>query len=125
MSDKLGTIGTRLDIDIRAGDTLGPYEVEEKDEAGVPLNLTGCTIAGAVSKRGVADADVPLTIVNINLAIGKYSFELATAQSAALVGNDFFKADSVYAWKLTMTMSTGKTYTRYYGSVNVALAALP
>ena len=119
---KLGTAGQRIDIDLRVGDTLGPYTISEAAGTGVaavPINLTGCVITGAISRRGAPDGDTPLTIVNIDLAQGTYSFELTAAQSTMLLATDFFAADAAYAYKLTITYPNGTTYTRLYGLINV------
>lgn len=116
---KLGTFGIRQDIDLRAGDTLGPYTIREADGNNTPINLTGCTIAGAISRRGAADGNTPLTIVPIDLTQGQYSFALTATQSAALVASDFFIPEATYAYKLTIQYPNGSFYTKIFGVINL------
>lgn len=122
---KLGSIGERVDYDLRAGCTFGD-SFQLLDETGAPVDLTGATLAGAVSLRdGGATADLPLTVTITNAAQGKVSFELSAATTATLQhSGDFFKAGPLYAWRLNITMGS-RTDPLFAGLLNVAPAALP
>lgn len=62
MSIKSGSIGERVDYDLRAGCTFGD-EFQMLDELGSPVDLTRAAIAGVVSRRdNGATADLPLTV---------------------------------------------------------------
>jgi len=40
----IGSIGTRLDLELRAGNTLGPYTLTFKDSTGAAIDLTGADL---------------------------------------------------------------------------------
>jgi len=128
MALKLGSIGERIDIDLRAGSTLGPFDVALADETGAAINLTGCTFDGAVSKRDAgATSDVALTVAIVSAPAGTLRFSLASASTGAFDGasSDFFSARADYAWALFWTDSAGTRQPLFYGAVNVAAEALP
>lgn len=115
-----GSIGARLDLYLRAGDTLGPYTATLKNNAGVAVNLTGYTFTGAVSKLNDADGDVALTCTITDAVNGKVQFKLASTTSMGTSTSNFFVASATYSWYLKGTDSVGSKQTYLYGYVKVA-----
>jgi len=80
MTATIGSEGARLDIKCRPGTRLGPFNLEFKDDAGAPMDLTGydvrvrCTTREATPREIeiVADILVPATdgIIQITMDPG-------------------------------------------------------
>lgn len=118
----IGSIGEQVDICLRAGDTLGPYSLALTDLANVPINLTGGTLAAAMSKAGEADIALTVTIIS---AVGGTAQMLLVATSALTPGSTYFSPESVYTWRLLFTDNAGYKQTLLYGKVFVAPGDLP
>lgn len=121
----IGSIGERVDIDLRAGDTLGPFSLTFTDEAGTAIDLTGSTLTASMSKQDDTGADIVMTATVTNAALGQATLTLAYADTSALASNDFFNKAASYAWRLVLTDSQGTKWTLMYGTVNVASGMLP
>lgn len=126
MADKIGSIGDRLDIDIRVGDTLGPFAFQITEEDGVtPVNLTGSTFSGKASLLDDGTgADIALTINPVNLANGDMEFVLEDT-SAFESSGDFLKTAKKYAYLIDWTNTAGHTKTVLCGYINTASGDLP
>jgi hypothetical protein len=126
MTDVIGSIGTRLDIQVRAGDSLGPITFTLKDGAGAALDLTGSTFSAALSKLDSADGEIAMTAaVSGDPTLGVVQVHYAAVSTVGLTGSDFFSADAQYAWKLRMIDSVGDERTLVFGYVKVAVKDLP
>jgi hypothetical protein len=118
---KAGTIGAQLDLDVRAGDTLGPFTAQLTDPVtALPINLTGCTFEAAVSELDTEDGLVPLTVTITDAVNGWISFKLADSTALEVAASDFFKAARAYSWYLKRIDTAGNKLTIFYGYVNVA-----
>lgn len=126
MADKIGSIGDRLDIDIRVGDTLGPFAFQITEEDGVtPVNLTGSTFSGKASLLDDgAGTDIPLTINPVNLANGEMEF-LEPDTSSFESSGDFSRTAKKYAYMIDWTNTAGHTKTVLFGYINTASDKLP
>jgi hypothetical protein len=114
----IGTIGARLDLVVRAGDTLGPFDLVITDsDTGAPIDLTGSTLEAAVSKLGVSDGDLPMTLTVTDAVNGKATLKY---DATSLDAPDFFKASDQYSWFLKRTDTGGNKSTVLFGSVKVA-----
>lgn len=123
MAQNLGTVGAQIDIDLRAGDTLGPYKVYLTDATGRPLDLTGNTFVGAFAVLATP-GDTLMTVVVVGLpTAGVIQFSYAATSS--LTGGDFFTTLASYAWRIKMTDAAGTVSTLIYGKINVAAGTLP
>lgn len=119
MATAVGSIGARVDLTVRAGDTLGPIAITLKDESGAPLNLLGASFEAAVSKLDTDDGNVALTVTVVDAASGEVSVSLADTEDMD-AESDFFVASSAYSWYFKMTDSQGVKQTVLYGMVKVA-----
>jgi len=127
----IGSIGTRLDLDIRAGDTLGPYTLTFKDKTGTPIDLTGATVSAVTSLiDGGEGVDVAITATISDAVNGKATITFAAASTAAwdasLTGaTDFTKTKKQYSWLCRCTDAAGQVRSIFYGYINVASKKLP
>jgi hypothetical protein len=121
MADEAGSIGARLDLNVRAGDTLGPFTAALTDSSGAAIDLTNFTFEGAVSRLQTDDVAVAMTCT-IDAAAGEVEFKVAAASTGALADDDsdFFRASQTYSWYLKGTDSIGNKQTYLYGYVRVA-----
>lgn len=125
MTPTLGSIGAEIDINLRAGDTLGPFIITLSDTTGQLINLTGATLSGAISRLGTDDGDTALTVAAVApLAGGTLSVSLSATATASLAGGDFFTLTAAYAWKVVMVDTGGKKTTLCFGKVYVASGTL-
>lgn len=125
MAALVGSVGERCDIPIRAGNTLGPYEVQETDvDTGDPIDFTGATITGWVKRAGAAGDAIALTIDVTDAAGGKYTISLDMSVTAGLVGGSFFAPRATYGYKVDVTWPDNTKETRLYGQLRV-VDALP
>lgn len=124
MAEEIGSIGARLDIAVRIGDTIGPYTVTLTDpDTGQALNLTGCTFEAALSKLGTADGDLPMTVQVVDAVNGVVKFFYAFASTASMTAaadGTFFKATDAYSWFFKYIDAGGAKQTIYYGQVKLA-----
>jgi hypothetical protein len=130
---KIGYYGERLDLLIRQGATLGPFEaqmfgpVDENNPThvaqgyGDPINLTDCTIRGKIRKTALSatvTADLVCTITDALL--GKYTFGLsATATALIPCGERVTDKASQYVWDLELVDALARVIPLYYGAVPV------
>lgn len=118
MPDRLGSIGTRLDIDVRIGDSFGPFDFTEcTDESGALVDFTGSTWECIVSKRDGSNAAAISPSV-VAVALGH--FRINRTATSALTGGTFFEASPAYNWKLRRTDAAGTVGTDLFGVILVA-----
>ena len=118
MASKLGSIGTLLEIDVRIGDSFGPFDFSNcVDDSGALIDFTGSTWSCVVSKRDGSNTAAITPTVSI-VALGK--FRINRTSTTGLTGGTFFAAAAAYNWKLQRTDSAGTITTDFYGPVNVA-----
>jgi hypothetical protein len=117
----LGNIGEKVDLRIRQGADFGPIIATMKDNLGVAVNLTGCTLSGAVKKKAsdaVAAAVVQATI--IDATAGRYKFWIPHAATATMkAGAKIDAPESAYVWDFEMVDSLNQIIPLYYGDVQV------
>jgi hypothetical protein len=123
MTPTLGSIGAQIDINLRAGDTLGPFPVTLTDGSGRPVNLTGATVTGALSALGVADGDLAMTVVVATPASGGL-ITFSYGNTTTMTAGDFFNPLQTYAYRISMVDSAGAKPTLLFGYVNVAAGVL-
>jgi hypothetical protein len=116
---QIGSIGERLDIILRQGSTLGPFNVTLTDQLGVPINLTGATIAGQVRKNAL-DTGAPVAVFDIvytDRIAGKFSFGMTKTVTTLIPAGEYQKDEaSQYKWDMELTDSLGRGIPLYYGN---------
>lgn len=119
MADRMGSIGTRIDIDVRAGDSFFYDFFDVKDEAGALIDFTGSTWPGSViSLRGDAvAADLPLTVTITGLGAFRIAFVGSTSGWTA---GDFFNGKPTYNYKVRRQDTASALTTEFFGIINVA-----
>lgn len=116
-----GSIGARLDITVRAGDTLGPYVATLTDQTtGLPIDLSGWTFDGAVSKLDTADGNLAMTVTITDAVNGKIQFQFTSTAQLEDTDSDFFSAARTHSWKVRGTDTVGTAQTYLYGYLKVA-----
>lgn len=120
---QIGYYGERLDMLIRQGATLGPFDAQMKNPAppkgdGLPVNLTGCTIRGQIRKKALSTTiTATLTCTIVNASEGRYRWELSAAQTGAIVaGEKVTDTTSQYVWDLELVDTAGRVTPLYYGA---------
>lgn len=117
---RLGDIGTRIDIEIRAGDSFSYDFVEQRDESGALIDFTGHVFSGTVSRRNdTTEGDYPLTITVLGPGAYRVAFNGSTAGWAA---GDFFTPAPTYNYAVRRTAG-GITTTEWFGVIHVAREA--
>lgn len=120
--DQIGGIGARVDLEVRAGDTLGPFTATIEDNTGAAVNLTGFTFEGAVSRLNTDDGTVAMTCTIVDAVNGKIEFKIAAASTGAFAdsASNFFKSSATYNYYVKGTDTAGTKKTYLYGLVRVA-----
>ena len=105
MSVVLDARGSRLDIIAKKGITIGPYTVTVEDETGSPVDLTGATITGTVTKT----TSISMDITVIDDVGGVFSFGLSDTATASMVGT--------YTHRILIEFSSGVVKELYWGEI--------
>lgn len=127
----IGSIGTRLDLEIRAGDTLGPYTLTFKDKLGAPIDLAGATVSAVTSLIDAGEgSEVAINTAISDAVNGKATITFAAASTAgwdsSLTGaNDFAKTKKLYGWLCRCVDAAGQVRSIFYGYIYVASKKLP
>lgn len=118
---KLGTKGERLDLDIKQGADLGPFDAFMKNPDGSPVNLTNCTFVGRLRKEPTAPTVAAVLDCEVVDALeGHYRFGLGHAATAALkCGPKETDPASQYYWDMELIDSLGRIIPLYYGNAPV------
>jgi len=118
---EIGSIGARVDLNVRVGDTLGPFEATLTDDDGAVLDLTDCTFEAAVSRiDDPEDGLLPITVTNAAPLTGVITFAMDDTSDLAGDSDDFFQAEATYAWFLRKIDANGNKQTVFFGYVKVA-----
>lgn len=117
----LGTKGERLDLVIKQGADLGPFDAFMKNPDASPVNLTNCSLVGHLRKEPTAPSLAATFDCEIVDALaGHYRFGLGHAATAALkCGPKETDAASQYYWDLELIDSLGRVIPLYYGNAPV------
>lgn len=117
----LGTIGERLDLLVKQGSTLGPFNASMKNPDGSPVNMTGMTLRAQIRRTGLSAsvvASIPATITNP--ALGQYTFGLSDEATSAIPAGETLKDPaSKYVWDMELEDAAGNVMPLYYGDCKV------
>lgn len=116
----IGTIGDKVDLLIRQGATFGPFWVELTDEAGAPIDITGCVVKASM-RKAIDDIEPTAEFaIGYDYLAGKFSYMLAKTVTSGLVPGATLK-DPVgkYLWDLEITWADTSTSPLMYGDVTV------
>lgn len=115
---KIGNIGNKLDLQFRQGTTFGPYQLTLKNQDATPVDLTGCSIAGTVSKtHSVFPLTVDILFVVTDAVNGVVAMSITKENTALLKGNP--DSNPEYVYDTTLTFSDGTAEPLFYGEVYV------
>lgn len=129
MSAKVPTLkqlGSRLDIEVRQGSTLGPYrntllrQIDENTQQ--PFDLTGCEVRAYVRKNLTDEEEVARFWIQIaaDPTQGYFDFGLAASVTAALtVGPTIGSPESVYLWDCEVELADGRVVPLNYGALRI------
>ena len=117
----LGYIGEKLDLLIRQGATLGPFQGAMTNPDGTPVDLSGCVLRAQIRKKALDPAVVtPVTVTITDPLSGQYVFGLNAELTAAIVAGESIKdPTSKYVWDMEMVDASGQVLPLYYGDVSV------
>ncbi len=114
--------GKELNLTIRQGATFGPIVCTLKDSTGIPVNITGYTVAAQVRKTPFTRraSGFAATCVIVDGAAGQFSFEFEAEDTAKLVvGESENDTDSLYYWDLELIQPDTRVIPVIYGTVKV------
>lgn len=119
-NERIGTAGTRQDIELRVGATLGPVDFTDcRDDAGNLIDFTGSTFECIISLRDGSAAAVLSPVVSI-VGLGHYRINPTPTAALATADLDFFKPQPKHNWILWRTDTAGNRKPDFYGVVHVA-----
>lgn len=117
----IGYIGEKLDLLIRQGATLGPFNVTLTNPDGTPYDLTGVTIRGQIRKTP-SDPSVTadIEVAMVDSVLGKFEFGI-TSDATALIptGESIKDTPSMQVWDMELVDTLGRVTPLYYGDVKV------
>lgn len=117
----LGSIGEKLDLLVKQGSTLGPFNASMKNPDGSPVNMTGMTLRAQIRRTGLSAtvvANIPVTVTNPTL--GQYTFGLSDEATAAIPAGETLKDPaSKYVWDMELEDAAGNVMPLYYGDCKV------
>lgn len=117
----LGSIGEKLDLLVKQGSTLGPFNASMKNPDGSPVNMTGMTLRAQIRRTGLSTtvvASIPVTVTNPTL--GQYTFGLSDEATAAIPAGETLKDPaSKYVWDMELEDAAGNVMPLYYGDCKV------
>lgn len=117
----LGSIGTQLNLLIKQGSTLGPFEVTLTNPDTTPIVLSGCQIRGQIRKKALDPVVVAaLTVTSAYDGTGTFAFGMPAAETTALPAGELLTDPISHAvWDMELQDSTGRITPLYYGAVTV------
>lgn len=119
---QLGTKGAELDLLVRQGATLGPFNMQVKTADGQDVDLTGAVFRAEIRRtpESPALAGVTFTFTILSAITGEMQWELdADSSTLLLAGDSESDAESIYTWDMELELSTGRVIPLLYGKVNV------
>lgn len=117
----LGYIGEKLDLLIRQGATLGPFNVTLTNPNNTPVNLTNAVLRAHLRKKALDVVKVAQFDVTITDAVaGKFQFGLTDDATAVITAGETLKdVASVYVWDMELEDALGRVTPLYYGDCKV------
>lgn len=129
MSTKVPTLrqlGSRLDIEVRQGSTLGPYrntllrQIDETTQE--PFDLTGCKVRAYVRKNLTDVEEVARFWIQIaaDPMLGYFDFGLAASVTAELTASGSLASpESTYLWDCEVELPDGRVIPLNYGALRI------
>lgn len=123
MAEIIGTKGAELDLLIRQGATLGPFNTYVKKQDGSALNLTGATFTAQI-RRTPESAPIPGATVSFTITDalnGVLSWSVPASSTAALRASEVDEnaPESVYVWDMEVLLSDSRVLPLLYGTAKV------
>lgn len=117
----LGNIGEKLDLLVKQGATLGPFEVTLQNPDATPMDLTGVVIRGHIRKKALDTAlTATLTVTVKDAPNGVFEFGLSDEITAAIPAGETVKdVASQYVWDMELQDALGQVIPLYYGDCKV------
>lgn len=121
VAPRIGSFGTRADLDIRQGATFGPLTLTFKNPDGSAVNLTGCSLSGQIRKTALSASIVQAFSAAItNAAGGVATLTIDAAATAGIpAGESPAGVDSRYVYDVELVDSQGRVIPVLYGDVIV------
>ncbi len=118
--EAVSDVGLRKDVQVRVGDTLGPYRVELFNAAKAVQALTGATLGGEVWPRATPNATVALVVAFSDGSATAVDYYLGNVASGGITGaGSYFQATKSYGYRVWYTEAGGIKKTLVYGAVDV------
>lgn len=120
----ISQVGERLDLSVRQGSTLGPFRHTMYQPDGVtPMDLTGCTVLGAVRKAprepGPTQADL-VVVWPSDRTLGYYDWSIPDEITATM---DVDADQVVFYWDSELIDASGRVIPLFYGDFTVLAEA--
>lgn len=117
----LGRRGDKLNLLVRRGATLGPYEVTMQDAAEMPIDLTSAIVRAKIRKEYDSVTAYTITCTVTDGAAGEFSFTMTATETAAIPYlGDLNEPDYQYIWDLEIEYPDETVEAIFYGIVKVA-----
>lgn len=121
VTPRIGTFGTRTDLDIRQGATFGPLTLTFKNPDGSAVNLTGCSLTGQIRKQALSSTVVQaFTAAITDAAAGVATLTIDAVATAAIPAAETpISPDSRYVYDVELIDTQGRVIPVLYGDVVV------
>lgn len=118
---QLGRRGDKLNLLIRRGATLGPFECTLQDSAENPIPLTGAIVRAKIRKEYATVTAYAVTCTVTDAAAGEFTFTMTPTETRAIPYlGDIQDPDNWYLWDLEIEWADGSVDPIFYGSVKIA-----
>lgn len=114
----INQIGTRIDINARAGVTLGIFEVTVVDLYNAPVDLTGVVPQGAIYDSRGKTKVIDWTFDTEDLADGIIRFSVAAEDTTDLTTCSINHA-AKYTWVMNLAFPGDLVVPAYYGDLRL------
>lgn len=119
----LGTKGALLDLLVKQGATLGPNTMYIKDNGGIAIDLTDCTLSAQIRKTAdapSADASAVFTVVDAVNGVVSWVFPAAETINLTCDPVDETAEASQYVWDMELHYTlTSAVAPLLHGNVSV------
>ena len=121
--NQIGNKGAELNLLIKQGATFGPVSLTLNNPDATPVNLTGCSLVGAIRKTPnsplIAEAQPSFQITDALL--GKFEINISDDATDYLIADASgeYAPSSIYVWQCNLVDAAGRTTPLLYGDVNV------
>lgn len=119
---QLGTKGAELDLLIRQGATLGPFNMKVMTADGLDVNLTAAVFRAEIRRKPEAPALAGVTFTfNVTTPLeGIVNWSVDADSTTVLVAGDSeADAESQYVWDMEVELSDGRVLPLLYGKAQV------